>query len=152
MELKKWIKGERNHLKIRLWIEVLQGKRTRGKETATETQKPSLNTARMIISFSKERTRKWNTPDNINEKRLREGSQNVASKLNIAKGNVAKEADGDVDAAAQVDGPLHHVVHLRWSGVWQGRVHGKDVCLAGEGERENGEALKHACGSPQVHF
>ena len=152
MELKKWIKGERNHLKIRLWIEVLQGKRTRGKETATETQKPSLNTARMIISFSKERTRKWNTPDNINEKRLREGSQNVSSKLNIAKGNVAKEADGDVDATAQVHRPLHHVVHLGRRGVGQGRVHREDVGLAGEGEGEDGEALEHACGSPKVHL
>ena len=38
------------HLKIKLWMEVLQGKRTRGKETATETQKPSLNN-RVRIRF-----------------------------------------------------------------------------------------------------
>ena len=35
--------GKKQHLKIKLWMDVLQGKRTRGKETATETQKPSLN-------------------------------------------------------------------------------------------------------------
>ena len=91
-------------------------------------------------------------PDHINEKRRREGGEDVASKVNVAEGDVAEEADGDVDPATQVDRPLHYVVHLRRGGVWQGCVHCKDVGLAGESEGEDGEALEHARGSPQVHL
>jgi len=91
-------------------------------------------------------------PDHINEKRRREGGEDVASKVNVAEGDVAEEADGDVDPTAQVDCSLHHIVHLRGCGVRQGSVHCKDVRLAGECEGEDGEALEHARGAPQVHL
>jgi len=91
-------------------------------------------------------------PDHINEKRRREGGEDVSGKVNVAERDIAEEANGDVDPAAQVDRPLHHVVHLRRRGIRQGSVHCKDVGLAGEREGEDGEALEHARGSPQVHL
>ena len=39
----------RANLKTRLWMLVLQGKSTRGKETATEIQKPSRITSGGIV-------------------------------------------------------------------------------------------------------
>jgi len=91
-------------------------------------------------------------PDHINEKRRREGGEDVASKVNVAEGDVAEEPNGDVDPATQVNRPLHYVVHLCRRGIWQGCVHCKDISLAGESEGEDRETLEHARGSPQVHL
>ena len=91
-------------------------------------------------------------PDHIDEKRRREGGEDVSSKVDVAEGNVAEEADGDVDPAAQVDCTLHHVIHLRRCSIRQGGVHCKDVGLAGESKGEDGEALEHSCRSPEVDF
>ena len=53
----------------------------------------------------------------------REGGEDVPGKLAVAEGDVSKEANCDVNAGAEVDGPPHHLIHLGRSGVRQVGVH-----------------------------
>ena len=46
---------------------------------------------------------------------VRKRCQDVTSKVCVAKCNVAKEPNGDVDSSAKIYSSFHNLIHLGWS-------------------------------------
>ena len=86
----------------------------------------------------------------LDEVGVLEVGEDIPAHIRVVEGHIAEEADGDVDGGADVHGALHHLRHLGGRGVGEAGVHLEDVGLTRQRHGEDGEALQHAAGPPEV--